>query len=113
MRKNSNYKPWLDPLESMSVFQYPMEFEDSTNPTLDPTEALDEEDDDADELIQSNISREFVQSQLDPFALKRSGKTDSRILKDWDLGDFIGIGLAAGCAILFIFILYNIEEWIE
>lgn len=101
MRKNSNNKAWLDPLDYL----------DSSLSESSPATAQSPADlDDADQLIKSNISREFLQEQFDPFDLKPKKSTTRRILRNWDTGDFIGIGLAAGCAILFIFILSNLEE---
>lgn len=106
MRKNSNHKPWLDPLDSLDSFQ------EGSHDRKTESEEENEEDEyegDADELIQSNISREFVQNQLDPFEL--SPRETIKFKKwTWDWGDFFGIGMAAGCAILFIFILSSIEE---
>ena len=108
MRKNSGHKPWLDPLdaftEDLNLSQC------NRHECNEQEEDDDDEEEDSDILIRSKISREFVQKHLDPFDLSPVKVNAKGSNSTCDLGDLLGVTLAAACAILFIFILSNIEE---
>lgn len=105
LRSNSRHKAWLESLDPFDTHESLKYIDDIDNIH------------DADRLIQSDISPETVMRELDPMGT--SSKQDSvgalhvtnqRRLIQCEMKEWLGIGLAAGTSIFFMFIFSNIEE---
>lgn len=96
---NSKGRPWLYPLDPL-----PKPPAVAKEPSLD-------DDHDADNLIQSDISPESALNLHDPFNVTLITEKKSKEYYSWlEMSDFFGVVLATILSLLFIFILSNFEE---
>jgi hypothetical protein len=94
IRKSSQGKPWLYPMDPLPKLPVPSVSDDH----------------DADNLIQLDISTESTLNLHDPFNLFMSSSSRKSNNSWFEMSDIFGVVLAAISSLLFILILSNFEE---